>query len=87
MELDIQEKVIKDREEKEAQAAAKEDLAAKNTPMETSSASDKGKIPKEEIPQAFVDHQVKACLHTSKQIKQKLSRMPSSQDTQEITTS
>ena len=59
MELDIQEKVIKDREEKEA-------LAAKNVPMASSSATYKGKGPMEEIPQAFVDQQVKAYLHTSK---------------------
>ena len=49
--MDIQEKVMKDREEKEAQAATKQDLAAKNAPMETSSASDKGKGLMEEIPQ------------------------------------
>ena len=42
MELDIQEKVMKDREEKEA-------LESKNAPMETSSTSDKGKGPMEEI--------------------------------------
>ena len=48
MEIDIQEKVIKYREEKEA-------LAAKNVPMETDSATDKGKGPMEEIPQASVD--------------------------------
>ena len=55
MELDIKEKVIKDREEKEAQATSKEALAAKNAPMETSSASDKGKGPMEVIPQASVE--------------------------------
>ena len=43
MELNIQEKVMKDKEEKEA-------LAAKNTPLETSSASYKRKGPMEEIP-------------------------------------
>ena len=48
MELDIQEKVMKDREEKEA-------LAAKNVPMATNLAIDKGKGPMEEIPQASVD--------------------------------
>ena len=48
MELDIQEKVMKDSEEKDA-------LAAKNVPMETSSISDKRKGPMEEIPQASVD--------------------------------
>ena len=55
MELDIQEKVMKDKEEKETQATTKEDLAAKNAPIETSSASAKGKGPMEEIPQASVD--------------------------------
>ena len=48
MELDIQEKVITDREEKEAQAATKEPLAAKNTSMETGSDTGKGKGPMEE---------------------------------------
>ena len=48
MELDIQENMVKDIEEKEAQAT-------KNTSIATSSAIDKGKIPMEEIPHAFVD--------------------------------
>ena len=43
MELDIQEKMVKDREAKEAQVA-------KNTSIATSSATDKGKGPMEEIP-------------------------------------
>ena len=50
MELDIQEKLIKDREEKKAQAAAKEALAAKNASIETNSGTGKGKAPMEEIP-------------------------------------
>ena len=79
MELEIQEKLMKDGEEKEA-------LAAKNVPMAISSVTDKGKGPMEEIPQASVDQQVKAYLHTSEQIKQKLSRMTSALDPQEITT-
>ena len=80
MELDIQEKMVKDKEEKEAQAA-------KDTSIANISATNKGKSPMEEIPEASVDQQVKAYLHTSEQIKQKLSRMTSALDTQEITTS
>ena len=87
MDLDIQEKVIKDRESKEAQAAAKEALATKNTSMETCSDTGKGEGPMEEIPQTSIEQQVKAYLHTSEQIKQKLSRMTSALDTQEIATS
>ena len=71
---------MKYREEKEA-------IAAKNIPMETDSATGKGKGPMEEIPQAFVDQQVKGYLHTSEQIKQKLSMMALALDTQEIITS
>ena len=41
----------------------------------------------EEIPQASVDQWVKSYLHTLEHIKQKLSRMTSVLDTQEITTS
>ena len=55
MELDIQEKVIKDKEEKEAQAAVKEALAAKNASIETSSDTGKGKSPMEEIPHTSVE--------------------------------
>ena len=76
----MQEKMVKDRETKEAQEA-------KNTSIETNSATDKGKSPMEEIPQASVDQQVKAYLHTREQIKQKLNNMTSALDTQEITTS
>ena len=79
MELETQEKIIKDKEENEA-------LVEKNVPMETDSATGKGKGHMEEIPQASVDQQVKAYLHTSEQIKQKLSRMTSALNTQEITT-
>ena len=45
MELDIQEKMVKDRE-------PKEDQVAKDTPIETSLDTDKGKCPMGEIPQA-----------------------------------
>ena len=69
MEIDIQEKVMKYREEKEAQATTKEALAVKNTSMETSSDTNKGKGPMEEIPQASIEQQVKYYLHTSEQIK------------------
>ena len=75
MELDIQEKMMKDKEAKESQAA-------KDTSIATSSATYKGKSPMEEIPQASVYLQVKSYLHTSEQIKQKISRMTSTLDTQ-----
>ena len=55
MELDIQEKIIRDREEKEAQATTKEDQEAKDSSIATSLATDKGKSPLEDIPQASVD--------------------------------
>ena len=42
MELDIQESMIRDREEKEAQAPANEAQAAKDRSIATSSATDKG---------------------------------------------
>ena len=87
MELDIQEKVIKDREEREAKASAKEDLASTNASIGTSLDTGKGKSPMEEIPQTFVEQQVKAYLHTLEQIKQRLRKMTSTLDTQEVATS
>ena len=69
MDLDIKEKVIKDREEKEAQATAKEALAAKNASIETSLDIGKGKAPMEEVPQTSMEQQVKDYLHTLEQIK------------------
>ena len=50
MELDIQEKVIKYREGREAKATGKEALASTNASMETSSDIGKGKDPMEEVP-------------------------------------
>ena len=47
MELYIQEKVIKDREEREAKAATKEAMASTNASTETSSDTGKGKAPME----------------------------------------
>ena len=41
----------------------------------------------EGIPQASVDQQVKALIHTLEKIKQNLTRMTSALDTQEIGTS
>ena len=55
MELDIQEKVIRDKEGREAQAEGKEALAAKNASIETSSETGKGKAPMEEIPHTSVE--------------------------------
>ena len=54
MELDIQEMMIRDKEEKEAQTAANEAQAAKDPSTTTSSATDKGKSPMEDIPQESV---------------------------------
>ena len=65
MELDILEKVIKDREEREAKVVEKEALASKNVCIGTSSDMGKGKSPMEEISQTFVEQQVKVYLHTS----------------------
>ena len=50
MELEILERMEKDREEREAQAATKEALASKTTYVETSLGLDKGKSPMGEIP-------------------------------------
>ena len=55
MELDILERMAKDREEKEARAATKEVLASKTASVETSSKLDKGKAPMGENPQVSVD--------------------------------
>ena len=87
MELDIQEKVIKDREGREAKSSAKKALASTNASMETNLDIGKGKSPMEEVPQTSMEQQVKAYLHTSEQIKQRLSKMTSALDTQEVTTS
>ena len=57
MELDIHENMVKDREAKEAQAT-------KDTHIETSLVTDKGKGVMGEIPQESIDQQVKAYLHT-----------------------
>ena len=78
MELDIQEKVIRDREGREAKAMTKEALESINAP---SLDTGKGKAPMEEVPQTSVEQQVKAYLHTSEQIKQRLSKMTSALDT------
>ena len=87
MELYIQEKMIRDREEKEAQIVGKEAKAAKDPSIATSSATDKGKIPMGDIPHAYVDQRGKALIHTLEKIKQNLTRMTSALDTQEIGTS
>ena len=65
MELYIQEKVIKDREEREAKATSKEALASTNVSIGTSSNTGKGKAPMEYFPKTSVEQQVKAYLHTS----------------------
>ena len=87
MELNIQENMIRDIEEKEAQEAAKEAQMTKYPFTATSSTIDKGKIPMEDIPQEYVDQRDKALIHTSEKIKQKLTRMASAINSQEIATS
>ena len=87
MDLDILERMEKDREEREAQAATKEALASKTASVGTSSDLDKGKSPMGEIPQISVEQQVKDYLQTSEKIKQKLNMMNSALDTQEVVTS
>ena len=51
MELDILERLTKDKEEKEARVVAKEALASKTASVETNLGLDKGKPPMAEIPQ------------------------------------
>ena len=55
MELDILERLTKDKEEKEARASAKEALASKIASIETSLGLDKGKSPMTEIPQTSME--------------------------------
>ena len=50
MELDIQEKVIKDGERREAKSTTKEALVSTNASTEPSSDTVKGKSPMEEVP-------------------------------------
>ena len=57
MDLDILERMEKDREDREVRAPTKESLASKTTFVETSSGLDKGKDPMREIPQTFVELQ------------------------------
>ena len=59
MELDILERMEKDREEREARAGTKEALAAKTASMGAISDLDKGKAPMGEIPQTSVEQKVK----------------------------
>ena len=58
MELDIEEKVIRDREGREAKAATEEALESTNASMKPSSDTRKGKAPMEEVPQTSVEQQV-----------------------------
>ena len=87
MELDILERMAKDREDQETRAATKEALTSKTTSVETNSGLDKGKAPMGEVPQTSVEQQVKDYLQTSEQMKQKLNKMTSMLDIQEIATS
>ena len=87
MELDIQEMVIKYREEREAKDATKEALASTNVSIGTSSNTGKGKAPMEYFPKTSVEQQVKAYLHSLEQIKQRLRKMTLALDTQEVATS
>ena len=79
MELDILEKMRKDKEEKEAQAT-------KDSSATPSSAIDKGKGPMEDVPQESVAQQVKRLIHASQPFKQKLTQMNFVLDTHEVAT-
>ena len=79
MELDIQENLRKDREEKDA-------LAIKDSSVACTSNWDKGKGLMESIPQETMAQKFKSLMHTSQQFKQKLKKMTSMLDTEEIAT-
>ena len=64
MELDILERVTRDKEEREAQPAKKEALEPKTTAMETKSDLDKGKSPMGENPQVSVEQEVRDYLQS-----------------------
>ena len=87
MELEILERKVKYREERESRDATKYILESKTTYVGTSLDLDKGKAPMGEIPQIYVEQQVKYYLQTSEQIKKKLNMMTSTLDTQEVATS
>ena len=55
MDLEIHEKVIRDREVREAKVATKEALASTNASIEPSSNKGKGKASMEEVPHTFVE--------------------------------
>ena len=55
MELNIQEKVIKDRESRESKVAAKEALESTNASIEPNSDIGKGKYPMEEVPPTSIE--------------------------------
>ena len=55
IELDILERMTKEREEREARATTKEALASKTASVETSSDLDKGKSPMGEMPQTSME--------------------------------
>ena len=79
MEWDIQEKMRKHKEEKEAQAT-------KDSLVKNSSAMDKGKGLMEDVPKASVAQQVKTLRHIDQQFKQNINKMTSVLDTQELAT-
>ena len=87
MELDILERIAKDREEKEARATTKEVLRSKTPSVGTSSDLDKGKAPMGENPQVSMEQEVRDYLQTSEQIKQRLNKLTSALNTQEVATS
>ena len=87
MELDILERMAKDREEREARAATKEVLASKTASVGTSSDLDKGKATMRENPHISMEQEVIDYLHTSEQIKKRLNKLTSSLNTQEVATS
>ena len=79
MEMDLLEKVRKDREEKEAQAT-------KVLSIVTYTEGNKGKYPMQYLPQVIVSQQLKVLMHTSQQSKHKLAQVTSVLENQEVAT-
>ena len=79
MEWDIQETMMIEKEEKEAQAT-------KYSSVKTSSDMDKVKGPMEDVLEESFSQQVKTLIHIAQQFKQKLTKITSMIDTQEVAT-
>ena len=77
MQMDLLEKMRKDREEEESQEI-------KVPSMETHTDGNKGKCPMEHLLEVTISQHLKALMHTSKQSRQKLEMMTSVMDTQAV---